>query len=171
MILCEKCNRSFSTVSNLNRHKTRIHVQNRTQYECGICQKLYCRNDILKRHSISIQGIPEIRFNEVIVRNQPLPIEKIKPWTPPFKARFKPVFRINFITDPKFTAITIEEALQAIKKKTKKMTNDELMRDLYVTPSPSISSTSSISTVLDEWDTDDIITERRPYNRVYKQFA
>ena len=64
----------------------------------------------------------------------------------------------------KYKAIAIEQALQTVNRKTK-MTN-EMMSDLYVTPSPSISFTVTISMFVQTNETqttqslrEDLITE------------
>ncbi|MEW8548550.1 MAG: hypothetical protein AB2693_34040 [Candidatus Thiodiazotropha sp.] len=98
-------------------------------------------------------------------------IEKVRPWIPPFKATTrKPAARIvtKIPSDPQYRPCTLEEALKVVRKPSYK----ELMQDLYMSPSPSITPSSSAGTIcLDEnnyQETSDFYPCR--VDRVYRRF-
>ena len=54
---CEICNGTFSTASNLLRHKIQKHSNIVVQYPCEKCGKNFPRKDNCERHAATCQGI------------------------------------------------------------------------------------------------------------------
>lgn len=107
--------------SSRDRHMKPQHGNSTTKFKCWICDKLYSRKDILRKQSMGIHEIPEIRFKKISINNanRSIKIEAVKPWTPPWEARTKPTFKLvqrqTMITKkPHFKALTLDQALKAV---------------------------------------------------------
>ena len=73
-------------------HKNYNHGPKIVRYRCTICEKLLTRPDVLRRHSRSIHGIEEKKFEMVTTKRRPqipLAVEPPKSWTPPPEARIR----------------------------------------------------------------------------------
>lgn len=157
---CARCGLCLSTKSNLNRHAKTSHKKKIKGFRCLDCGNLYSRKDSLLRHHRSIHSENELVFDTLRVKRVFKPkIDKVLPWNPPFEAvARKPIIRAvsKIVSDPYYKSCTIADALRAVRKPT----YEELMEDLYLTPSPSLSPSSSSSTIcLDELNNEKLIMD------------
>ena len=164
---CDICTKKLKNSHNLARHKRNIHGPEERKYKCTLCDKLYTRKDVLRRHSLSIHEIEETRFETVTYKRKPqvpMTIEKPKPWTPPQEGRITARVAPQTTTDTRpWRAVRplraafilwghpgqspmqddaddwlLEHAILPVKKPL--ISYEELLMDLYITPSNSDST-------------------------------
>lgn len=152
---CDVCSKTFKTSSYRDRHKKLVHAEVKIKYKCWICEKLYYRKDILKGYSITVHGTEEMVYEQIrCTRPQAEPVPR---WIPPpeagpaFPLVHGPDRRLSpSIPDPRFKAITIEEALRemerqnSLPKPSNNTTLDLQSSDLNI--SPAVSDTLITST-------------------------
>ena len=73
-----------------------------TKYQCTLCDKLYTRMDVLRRHSIAVYEIEKRRFEPITYKRRPhipITIELPKPWTQPPEGCIRASLAPETITD------------------------------------------------------------------------
>ena len=146
---CDICLQQFSRPSSLSRHKINLHGQERIKYQCWSCTKIYARKENVIKHSKTEHNDTEQKFVIIRTTNERYnsTISAPETWTPPPEARlrsngtiYKVKVRSQTPTPPQeweplsITQLCLRYPLPYPSSK------EELLGELYISPSPSDSS-------------------------------
>lgn len=124
---CDKCSKSFVSLSTLRRHYKEQHGPTSTTYDCNHCpatftRKLNARNHIKEKHPE--KAVENYTERHSTPREQAKPIKK---WKPPFES----IPKVNWeITKPRFRTIPVETPHSM-----KNNSSNILAEDLYLSDS------------------------------------
>ena len=57
-VVCDICDKTFTSQSTLNRHRVEQHTNQRVQ--CLLCGKIFTRKDYLRKHQVKFHGLPDM---------------------------------------------------------------------------------------------------------------